>query len=215
MSRFSFQERARRTMIAEHLRGRGIADPRVLAALARVPRERFVPPESEAEAYADRALPLACEQTISQPYMVARMTELLELTGGERVLEIGTGSGYQAAVLAELAVEVFTIERHKPLADSARAMLTELGYTNIHVHHGDGAQGLPQVAPFSAILITAAAAAVPPPLLEQLAEGGRLVAPVGPSGEQMLQVYRKREGKVSVEALFPCRFVPLIPGGLP
>lgn len=196
-------------MVEEQIRKRGIRSPRVLSALECVPRHLFVPEELLAHAYEDRALKIAGGQTISQPYMVAAMTEYLELEGGERVLEVGTGSGYQAAVLAELASEVVTIERDEPLAASARERLSSFGYRNIRVILGDGTLGSPPDAPFGAALVAAAAPAVPPPLFEQLTEGGRLVIPVGDAEKQMLLRIRKKEGKVAEEKLFVCQFVPL------
>lgn len=199
----------RRSMIEEQILKRGIRSPRVLSALERVPRHLFVPEELLAHAYEDRALKIAGGQTISQPYMVAAMTECLELEGRERVLEVGTGSGYQTAVLAELASEVVTLERDESLAASARERLSSLGYRNIRVVLGDGTLGSPLDAPFNAALVAAAAPAVPPPLFEQLAEGGRLVIPVGEAEKQMLMRIRKEEGKATEEKLFACQFVPL------
>lgn len=199
----------RHSMIEEQLRKRGVRSARVLSALERVPRHLFVPEELRAHAYEDRALKIDGGQTISQPYMVAVMTEYLELEGRERVLEIGTGSGYQAAVLAELANDVFTVERDASLASSASERLSSLGYRNIQIVLGDGTLGSPQSAPFDAVLIAAAAPAVPPPLFEQLAERGRLVIPVGDAEKQMLLRIRKLEGKVAEEKLFACQFVPL------
>jgi protein-L-isoaspartate(D-aspartate) O-methyltransferase len=178
--------------------------------MARVPRERFVPPELRDEAYADRALPIACDQTISQPYIVALMTQALELTGNERVLEIGAGSGYQAAVLAELAAEVISVERHAPLAEQAGELLAELGYGNVTVVVGDGTLGWPGRAPYDRIIVTAFAAACPPALWQQLVEGGILVMPLGGPEHQSLDALRKRGGQPVREGLSPCRFVPLI-----
>ena len=202
--------RAARLELLEQLSERGMDAPRVLAAMARVPRERFVPEEVRHLAYSDRALPIACGQTISQPYIVALMTAALELTGGERVLEIGTGSGYQAAVLAELTAEVVSIERHAALSQAAQTVLDELGYKNIRLVVGDGTLGWPEGAPYDRILVAAAAAQVPPALEEQLAEGGTLVIPVGPSDGQTLEAYRKIGGKLYAEPLSGCRFVPLV-----
>ncbi|CAN5916952.1 protein-L-isoaspartate(D-aspartate) O-methyltransferase [soil metagenome] len=194
----------------EQLRNRGITDDKVLEAMQRVPRARFLPPEERELADQDRALPIGCQQTISQPYIVALMTQELELTGFERVLEIGTGSGYQTAILAELAEEVETVERHPTLSLRARALLDGLGYTNIHYHISDGTLGWPESAPFDRILVTAAAPALPPSLFEQLAEAGRLVAPLGPEHDQHLYLIGKRQGQPTCQALIPCRFVPLI-----
>ena len=188
----------------------GIRSPSVLEVMGRVPRERFVPEGVRHLAYADRALPIACEQTISQPYIVALMTEALHLKGGERVLEIGTGSGYQTAVLAELAGDVISIERHEPLSQEAARVLAELGYKNVQLIVGDGTLGWPEGAPYDRILVAAAAAHVPPALEEQLAEGGTLVIPVGPAQQQTLEAYRKVGGRLVAEPLSGCRFVPLV-----
>ncbi len=200
----------RRSMVDEQIRERGVASPRVLEALLAVPRHLFVPEEYLAGAYTDQPLPIGEGQTISQPFMVAAMTEALELTGAERVLEVGTGSGYQAAVLSLLAGEIYTVESHASLALAARRRLARLGYTNIHVHTGDGTLGLPEAAPFDAIVVTAAAPRVPPPLAEQLAEGGRLVIPVGQSDQQELLQVRKTAGQTTSRVLHYCRFVPLV-----
>ncbi len=194
----------------EQLTDRGIRDPRVLSAMARVPRERFVPEGVRHLAYADRALPIACDQTISQPYIVALMSEALNLSGNERVLEIGTGSGYQTAILAELAGSVVSIERHAPLSGEAGCVLDEMGYTNVRLIVGDGTQGWPEEAPYDRILVAAAAAHVPPALEKQLAEGGILVIPVGAADGQMLAAYHKRGGRLQTEPLSGCRFVPLV-----
>jgi protein-L-isoaspartate(D-aspartate) O-methyltransferase len=200
---------ARQDMIRQ-LSERGITSPRVLAAMARVPRERFVPEGAAHLAYADRALPIRCDQTISQPYIVALMTEALGLSGYERVLEIGTGSGYQTAILAELAGSVVTIERHAELARDAAEVLADCGYTNVQLVAGDGTQGYAEQAPYDRILVAAAAAQVPPALEAQLAEGGTLVIPVGASDGQILQAYHKVGGKIYAEPLSGCRFVPLV-----
>jgi protein-L-isoaspartate(D-aspartate) O-methyltransferase len=202
--------RARRRMVEEQIRDREIASPRVLEAMLDVPRHEFVPPEFRQRAYADEPLPIGEGQTISQPFMVAAMTEALELTGGERVLEVGTGSGYQAAVLSHLAALVYSVESHPALALAAQARLERLGYSNVHVHCGDGTLGLPDCAPFDAILVSAAAPDLPPPLLEQLAEGGRLVIPVGSADEQQLFQIRKHGGQTASRTLHYCRFVPLV-----
>jgi len=197
-------------MIDRHLLARGITSSAVLSAMERVPRERFVPPDLYHCAYDDRALAIACGQTISQPLIVALMTEALELSGGEHVLEIGTGSGYQTAILAELTREVTSIERHEPLSRQAGRVLDELGYTNVTLVLGDGSLGLPDRAPFDRIIVTAAAAKCPPALFEQLGEGGVLVMPIGPSDSQTLQTIRKTAGRPQTVALTGCHFVPLI-----
>ena len=197
-------------MLSRQLIDRGIADPRVLTALARVPRENFVPPNSRSSAYADNALAIECGQTISQPFIVALMSQALELTGGEKVLEIGTGSGYQSAVLAELAARVYTIERHATLSAQAEQRLLALGYHNIIFRVGDGSLGWPEAAPFDRIIVTAAAERCPPALFAQLAEEGLLVMPVGDKESQMLEAIRKVVGQPKVRKLSACRFVPLI-----
>jgi len=194
-------------MVERQLRARGIDDEHVLEAMARVPRELFVPEGERARSYEDAAVPIGEGQTISQPYMVARICEALALSGGERVLDVGTGSGYQAAVLAELAAEVDTIERISEIAETARANLAVAGYERVRVHVGDGTRGLPERAPFDAIAVAAAAALPPPALLEQLAPGGRLVIPVGPPHRQVLTVFRE-DGRVTKGV--GCRFVPLV-----
>lgn len=200
----------RKAMVAEQLVRRGITDPAVLAAMGRVPRERFVPEELAASAYEDRALAIDCGQTISQPYIVALMTQALQLRGTERVLEIGAGSGYQTAVLAELAGEVVAIERHEELASQAVARLAELGYRNVLLQVGDGSQGCLEYAPYGGILVAAAASAVPDDLLAQLAPAGTLVIPVGDRDGQSLLAVRKENGRVVTTTLSGCRFVPLI-----
>jgi len=189
---------------------RGITSPRVLEAFLEVPRHLFVSKNQQVHAYQDSPLPIGLGQTISQPYIAAYMTDLLQLTGAERVLEIGTGSGYQAAILGNLADEVHTIERHPFLADNAAQLLQSLGYDNVTVHKGDGTQGLPGFAPYQAIMVTAAAPDVPPPLLEQLGEGGRLVMPVGSRGGQVLLLYKREGNAFHREDLAPVAFVPLI-----
>jgi protein-L-isoaspartate(D-aspartate) O-methyltransferase len=199
-------------MVDSQLRRRGIRDERVLAAMERVPRELFLPEELRDAAYADAALPIGEDQTISQPYMVALICEQLALRGAERVLDVGTGSGYQAAVLAELAAEVHTIERIPELAERARASLAAAGYERVHLHSGDGTRGVPEYAPFAAIAVAAAALEPPPALYEQLEPRGRLVVPVGGSGEQWLEVVvRTPEGPAVLRSV-PCRFVPLVAG---
>ena len=202
--------RQRRAMVEEQIRERGVSSAPVLEAMLAVPRHEFVPTELVDEAYRDQPLAIGEGQTISQPFMVAAMTEALELTGIERVLEIGTGSGYQSAVLSLLAREVYTVESNATLALAARERLERLGYANVHVHAGDGTLGLPEAAPFEAIVVTAAAPRVPPPLVEQLAEGGRLVIPVGEAESQELLQVRKTGGDTPWRALHYCRFVPLI-----
>jgi len=201
---------ARRAMVEDQIRKRGVASPRVLEAMLSVPRHEFVPEEFRADAYADKPLPIGEGQTISQPFMVAAMTEALELTGSERVLEIGTGSGYQAAVLSLLAREVFSVESHTSLALAAQERLGRLGYANVHVHNGDGSLGFADAAPYDAILITAAAPEIPPLLVGQLREGGRLVIPVGSQEDQELVQARKESGVLQSRVLFDCRFVPLL-----
>ncbi len=197
-------------MVEEQLRGRDVRDGRVLTAMARVPRELFVPEEERDYAYADAALPIGEGQTISQPYMVARICESLALTGRERVLDVGTGSGYQAAVLAELAAEVHTIERIARLAERARESLAAAGYERVQVHVGDGTLGLPEHAPFAAIAVAAAAPEIPPSLYDQLEPTGRLVLPVGRRFGQELQVVVKSPEGPAVLHSVPCRFVPLV-----
>ena len=205
----------RESLLVGRLIDQGIRDPRVLAAFARVPRTFFVPEEAQAEAEADRPLDIGCGQTISQPYVVAAMTEALQLTGHERVLEVGTGSGYATAILAEMlpvSSPIRTIEIIPELADRARRVLGELGYENVQVRVSDGALGWPEAAPFDAILVSAAPREVPPALLDQLAPGGRLVLPVGPSPEQQeLQLWRRlSSGGLEKRGLMQVRFVPLI-----
>jgi protein-L-isoaspartate(D-aspartate) O-methyltransferase len=197
-------------MVTQQLRARDIRDERVLEAMRKVPRELFVPEELRARAYEDAALPIGAGQTISQPYMVAAICQALSLRGGEVVLDVGTGSGYQAAVLAELADEVHTIERVPELAERARRNLAEAGYDRVHVHVGDGTLGLPEHAPFDAIAVAAAAPAIPESLYEQLAPFGRMVLPVGSRRGQELQlVVRSPEGPATIRSV-PCRFVPLL-----
>jgi protein-L-isoaspartate(D-aspartate) O-methyltransferase len=199
-------------MVEEQLRARDIVDRRVLEAMERVPRELFVPEDLRGRAYDDAALPIGQGQTISQPYMVARISEALGLGGDERVLDVGTGSGYQAAVLAELGGEVDTIERIPELAAQARANLSAAGYDRVNVHVGDGTQGLPERAPFDAIAVAAAAPEFPPALYEQLEPRGRLVMPVGGMHGQRLElVVKSPEGPAIVRSV-PCRFVPLVQG---
>ncbi len=200
----------REEMIEKQLRRRGVHDAAVLAAMAEVPRHEFVSEEVRVHAYDDLPLPIGSGQTISQPYIVAAMTAALHLQPGDRVLEIGTGCGYHAAVLSRLAKEIFTIERRPELASSASAKLARLGYSNAHVHCGDGTLGLPELAPFDAILVAAAAPAVPKPLLAQLAEGGRIILPVGGAEHQELQLIERRGDTFPTKMLEGCRFVPLL-----
>ena len=200
----------RDAMVERQLAARGIRDARVLQAMRQVPRELFVPPESRHLSCADQALAIDCEQTISQPYIVALMTEALELSGSERVLEIGTGCGYQTAVLATLVSQVYTVERHRALSEQASAKLERLGYGNVSFRVGDGSLGWPEEAPFDRVIITAAAETFPLPLWEQLVEGGIAVAPIGDSDKQSLTVLRKVGGECRASVLCACRFVPLI-----
>jgi protein-L-isoaspartate(D-aspartate) O-methyltransferase len=201
---------ARQEMVETQIRRRHITDSRVLECLERVPRHEFVPAEFRDRAYEDAPLPIGEGQTISQPYIVAAMTAALRLQGNERVLEIGTGFGYQAAVLACLAREVFTVEFRAALATEAAERLACLGYNNAHVHCGDGTLGLPEFAPYDAILVAAAAPSVPAPLLAQLAEGGRMVVPVGDVENQDLQLIEHSHDTFRTIMLEPCRFVPLL-----
>jgi len=200
-------------MVDLQLRSRGIRDARVLAAMARVPRQEFTAERYRDQAYEDYPLPIGEEQTISQPYIVALMLELLEVTPDDYVLEVGTGSGYATALLAELAKDVVSLERHASLAERARELLVRLGYKNITVVVGDGSRGFEPSSPYNAILVSAAAGEVPASLLGQLAEGGRMVIPVGPSEGQQLQVIRREDGRIRTTLREPVRFVPLILGG--
>jgi protein-L-isoaspartate(D-aspartate) O-methyltransferase len=202
----------RAAMVERQLRARGIRDERVLDAMRHVPREAFVPEDVRHEAYLDCALPIECGQTISQPVIVAMMTEALQLTGDETVLEIGTGSGYQTAILAELVKSVYSIERHAQLATQAAACLRSLGYHNAFIRTGDGSLGWPEKAPFDRIIVTAAARECPPALWEQLAEGGILVGPFGPASEQSLFATKKVASQPESTVLTGCRFVPLVAG---
>lgn len=203
----------RERMIVQQLRERGIVAPAVLDAIRRTPRELFVPPSSACDAYDDRALPIECGQTISQPYMVGLMTQLLELTGTERVLEVGTGSGYQTAILTRLALHVYTIDRHPLLTSLAAGRLAELGLHNVTLLAGDGSSGRPELAPFDAILVTAGGPRIPDALTDQLAQGGRLVMPIGPADEQVLARVRRTPDGLAHENLLRCRFVKLIGTG--
>lgn len=205
-------------MVEWQLRRRGIHDERVLDAMATVPRERFVPERYRRRSYSDSALPIGERQTISQPWIVAAICEALSLRGNERVLEIGTGSGYSAAVLAALAAELITVERVQALADAARVVLLELGFGNVEVMVADGTEGVPEHAPFEAIAVHAAAPSPPPTLIDQLAVGGRLVVPIASDTADMLTVFRRRDdavdpatgGGLDRDVIGPCRFVPLI-----
>jgi protein-L-isoaspartate(D-aspartate) O-methyltransferase len=199
----------RRRMVEEQIHRRGVDDPAVLAALNRVPRHLFVPEESRAVAYADTPLPIGHRQTISQPYIVALMSSLLELKPGDKVLEIGTGSGYQAAVLAELGAEVYTIEIVAPLAEQAQRTFRDLGYGAIHARAGDGYQGWPEQAPFDAIIVTAAPPQIPQPLLDQVKPGGRIVLPVGEAWQDLLVLTKRSDGSFDKRTVLPVRFVPM------
>jgi protein-L-isoaspartate(D-aspartate) O-methyltransferase len=203
-------EKERSRMLEEQIIARGVKDERVIAAMRKVPRHEFLPDAIRGMAYQDSALPLGEGQTMSQPYMVAIMSELLDLKGTERVLEIGTGSGYQAAILAELCEKVYTVERIKPLADRARAVLDRLGYRTVAMKVYDGTYGWKEMAPFDAIVVTAGSPDIPAPLLEQLKVGGRLVIPVGERyGQQLTKMVKTAEGVVTEKSV-PCVFVPLI-----
>lgn len=201
---------SRKHMIDEQIRGRGIDDPRVLAAMEEVPRELFVSPDKRDAAFSDAALPIACGQTISQPYIVAYMTACLEVEPHHRVLEVGTGSGYQTAVLARLAGEVYTIERVGPLLSAAKTLLESLGVHNVHYLEGDGSLGWREFAPFDRIMVTAAAPRVPESLVRQLSEGGRLVIPVGGHSQQTLTLVRIENGRTIETPSLPVRFVKLV-----
>ena len=196
-------------MVDETIVARGVKDPRVVAAMRAVQRHRLVPPELRPRAYEDNPLPIGFEQTISQPYIVAAMTEAAQLEPGEKVLEIGTGSGYQAAVLAELDVDVYSIEIVEPLAKRTHELLARMGYDKLHLRIGDGYTGWPEAAPFDAIIVTAAPEKIPQPLVDQLAVGGRMVIPVGRQGAQSLEVITKNKDGTTSESLFPVRFVPM------
>ncbi|HWZ77559.1 MAG TPA: protein-L-isoaspartate(D-aspartate) O-methyltransferase [Candidatus Sulfotelmatobacter sp.] len=199
-------------MVDSQLRQRGVADERVLAAMERVPRHEFAPERYRGQAYEDHPLPIGEEQTISQPYIVALMLEALKLSPTDKVLEIGTGSGYVTALLAELTESVVSIERHESLAQSSRALLAALGYSNVNVVTGDGMRGFPETAPYNAIVVSAAATEMPPALVVQLGEGGRMIIPVGSEDSQQLRLVRMENGQPNIELRELCRFVPLIPG---
>jgi protein-L-isoaspartate(D-aspartate) O-methyltransferase len=203
----------REKMVETQIKARGVKDPRVLSALRKVERHRFVPEEYRSSAYTDQPLPIGEGQTISQPYIVALMTELLELKGDEKVLEIGTGSGYQAAVLSELAKEVYTVEIVESLASKAKDRLLELGYQNVRVKSGDGYLGWPEAAPFDAIVVTAAPDHIPKPLIDQLKEGGRMVVPVGRYAQELKKIV-KRSGKIETTDIVPVLFVPMTGEGV-
>jgi protein-L-isoaspartate(D-aspartate) O-methyltransferase len=200
---------SREKMINSQIKARGVSDQLLLKAMFKVKRHLFVPLIHRGLAYEDAPLPIGEGQTISQPYIVALMTELLELKGGEKVLEIGTGSGYQAAILAELAKEIYSVELLKPLAERSQKLLKELGYENIKIKQGDGFLGWPEYAPFNAIIVTCAPEEIPPVLLEQLAEGGRLVIPVGTDYQELRQL-KKKDGKIISRGIIPVRFVPML-----
>lgn len=199
-------------MVNDQIAGRGIRNARVLEAMRKVPRHLFVPEPLQPRAYDDTPLPIGHGQTISQPFIVACMTEMLGLSANDKVLEIGTGSGYQAAILGELVKEVYTIEIVEPLAKQSQALLAGLGYRNVHVRHGNGYLGWPEAAPFTRIIVTAAPDHVPPALVEQLAVGGLMVLPVGPSGrdDQVMTVVRKTPKGLVTEKTLPVRFVPMV-----
>jgi len=199
----------RQRMVQQQLMVRGITDERVLAAMVKVPREEFVPQDSRAASYEDGPLPIGYEQTISQPYIVAFMTEQLRPKPSDRVLEIGSGSGYQAAILAELVADVYTIEIVEPLAKSAEGTLQRLGYKNVHVRVGDGYKGWLEHAPFDAIIVTCAPEKVPQPLVDQLKDGGRMIIPVGERFAQQLYLLEKQNGRLRESAVLPVRFVPM------
>ena len=200
----------RQRMVEQQLKPRGINDVRVLAAMAKVPREEFIPVDARAGAYEDGPLPIGYDQTISQPYVVAFMTEQLRPKQGDRVLEIGSGSGYQAAILAELMAEVYTMEIVGPLAKTAEATLQRLGYQNVHIKVGDGYKGWPEEAPFDAIIVTCAPENVPQPIVDQLKDGGRMVIPVGERFAQQLYLLEKKNGQLKESATLPVRFVPML-----
>jgi protein-L-isoaspartate(D-aspartate) O-methyltransferase len=200
----------REYMVQDQIARRGVRDPRVLQAMRTVPRHCFIPADQRTWAYSDGALRINMDQTISQPYIVALMSAALKLQGSEKVLEVGTGSGYQAAILGHLAAEIHTIERHAPLAETAQKLLLEHDLANVQVHTGDGTLGLPAHAPYDGIMVTAAAPKVPPPLLDQLVDGGRLVLPVGRKYSQTLEVWQRVGTKFESHPIIAVAFVPLI-----
>jgi protein-L-isoaspartate(D-aspartate) O-methyltransferase len=200
----------RQAMVEQQLRARGIHDQRVLDAMLEVPRHEFVPPESQAQAYADHPLPIGAEQTISQPFIIAVALQALALTGSESVLEVGTGSGFQTALLARMARQVYSVERHAELAESAQRTLEHLGFENVTISVRDGSQGWPDHAPYDAILVSAAAPSLPKCLVEQLGEEGRMVIPIGPPHAQELQLIRRNAAQITRETVEGCRFVPLV-----
>ena len=200
----------REKMVREQLQPRGITDPRVLGAFRKVPRHAFVPKAYQRDAYTDHPIPIGGGQTISQPYMVALMTQLLRLQGHERVLEVGTGSGYQLAILAELALDVYSVERFPELADQAAERFEQLGYLNVHVVSGDGTLGWREQAPYEGIVVTAGAPSIPMPLVQQLAEGGRLVIPIGRKEAQTLTLIERRVDRLDIQEIAACVFVPLV-----
>lgn len=208
----AFYSSLRHQMVNAQLRARGVTDERVLAAMERVPRHEFAAERYRDQAYQDHPLPIGEGQTISQPFIVALMLEALQLSPTDRVLEIGTGSGYVTALLAELTSEVISIERHASLSDSARAVLESLGYCNIKLVTGDGTRGFPEAAPYDAVIVSAAAQEVPPALLAQLADGGRMIIPVGTDDTQQLRLVRMENRQPKIEFRELCRFVPLISG---
>ena len=201
--------KARSEMVQKQVRARGVEDRRVLTAMEQVPRHRFVPEDMRGSAYDDKPLPIGWDQTISQPYIVGLMTDLLDLKPSHKVLEIGTGSGYQAAVLSRLVSQVYTIEIVKPLGEQARGTLQRLGYANVHTRIGDGYKGWPEAAPFDAIIVTAAPPQVPQPLLDQLRVGGKLVVPEGSSWQDLTVYTRQKDGSFHKETVLPVRFVPM------
>jgi len=205
---------ARQDMVSTQLARRGVKNARVLAAMASVPREEFVPAAYRPQAYEDSPLPIGGGQTISQPYIVAATLAALELSASSKVLEIGTGSGYQTALLSRLAGCVYSIERHEKLAAEARSTLERLGYLNVNVFTGDGTMGLPKYSPYDAIAVSAAASQIPGPLLDQMSEGGRMVIPLGSPEMQQLQLICKVNGKFHTKVLANCRFVPLVSNGI-
>ncbi len=205
------QRRARERLVNQRVEPAGVRDPAVLAAMRKVPRHLFVPPDGQSEAYDDHPLPIGHEQTISQPSLVALMTQMLQVDRASRVLEIGTGSGYQAAILGEIVQEVCTIEIVRPLGEEAARRLQQMGYKNVHVQVGDGYRGWPERAPFDAIMVTCAPERVPPPLVDQLKPGGRICIPVGPTGgpQELYLMIKRADGTLERQSALPVRFVPM------